>query len=264
MSPAADTPSDPVHPTALAGFSAGAELYAQGRPDYPPALLDWLRDVACIDAGCTVVDLGAGTGKFTRLLVELQARVVAVEPVAAMRARLQAELPGVTAVDGLATAMPLPEASADAVVCAQAFHWFATREALDEIARVLRPGGRLVLVWNQRDARLPWVARMDEIVKALEGEAPRFYQGRWRDAFPHEALEPLQAWHFPHAHVGAPEQVIVQRVLSTSFISALPEAPRRQVEQALRELIAAEPDLQGQDRVSVPYLTLACCARKRG
>ncbi len=260
--PPSNAPAPPIHHAAASGYSAGADTYVKGRPDYPPELLAWLRSAAGVEAGSTVVDLGAGTGKFTKLLVASGAKVIAIEPVAEMLVRLKADLPGAEGLQGTATAMPLPDASADVVVCAQAFHWFATREALDDIVRVLRPGGRLALVWNLRDASVPWVARMDAIASAREGDVPRFYKGTWRQAFPHARLGDLAASEFTHAHTGSPDDVIVKRVLSTSFISALAAEPRQQVEAELRTLIDSEPALRGQAVVSVPYRTFAYCARK--
>lgn len=252
----------PLHRAAATGYAVGADTYVKGRPEYPPELLSWLREVAGVGASTTVVDLGAGTGKFTRLLVATGATVLAVEPVAQMLERLEADLPGVTGMQGTATSIPLPDASADVVVCAQAFHWFASREALDEIVRVLKPGGRLALVWNLRDASVPWVARMNDVADAHEGDVPRFYKGTWRDAFPHPALGELHESRFTNVHTGSPDDVVVKRVLSTSFISALPAEARREVEAQLRGIVDGEPALRGHDVVSVPYLTFAFCARK--
>ena len=116
-----------------------------------------------------VVDLGAGTGKLTRSLVALGHRVTAVEPLPEMIAHLLAAVPGVTAVQGGAEAIPLEAESADVVVAAQAFHWFDHGPALREIARVLRPGGSIALVWNTRDDREPWVAQLSEEVLGSEG-----------------------------------------------------------------------------------------------
>ncbi|OWQ90360.1 SAM-dependent methyltransferase [Roseateles aquatilis] len=258
----ASTPS--IHAAAAAGYSAGADTYVKGRPDYPPELHAWLRDSVGIVPGAAVVDLGAGTGKFTQLLAKTGADVIAVEPVAEMLARLRVDLPGVTGVQGTATAIPLPDASADVVVCAQAFHWFATTAALDEMARVLKPGGRLALIWNLRDAHVPWVARMNEITDRHEGDVPRFYKGTWRGVFPHPAFEAPSESQFTNAHTGPAEDVIVKRVLSTSFISALPDDQRATVEAQLRRLIDETPDLKDPPHVAVPYLTFAFCARKRG
>jgi SAM-dependent methyltransferase len=252
---------DPIHHAAQA-YTGAADTYVKGRPDYPPEVAAWLRDDVGLAAGATVVDLGAGTGKFTPRLVATGARVIAVEPVAAMLARLSAALPEVAALAGTATAIPLPDASVDAVVCAQAFHWFATADALREIHRVLKPGGRLGLVWNMRDARVPWVARLDAIVNAYEGDTPRYYTGAWRAAFPFPGFGPFVERHFAQGHTGSPEDVILNRVRSTSFIAALPDAERAKVDAALRELIADEPSLAGQATVTVPYETAAFVATK--
>lgn len=246
-----------VHTAAATGFSANADGYARGRPDYPAALDGWLRDHVGLDAGRTVVDLGAGTGKFVPRLEATGARIVAVEPVPAMLARLVAAYPTVDGRHGTAEAIPLEPATADAVVCAQAFHWFANAAALAEIARVLKPGGRLALVWNVRDESVPWVRRLTDIAARHEGDAPRHRSGEWRKAFPAPGIGPLDVRTFPHVHVGPPEQVIVDRFLSVSFIAALPDAERATVERALRELIAGEPDLAGRDTVAMPYRTVA-------
>jgi SAM-dependent methyltransferase len=251
-----------IHHAAASGYAAGADAYVKGRPDYPPALREWLRDDVGLGPGTTVVDLGAGTGKFTRLLVASGASVIAVEPVAEMLDRLRAANPHAQAIEGSATAIPLPDESVSAVVCAQAFHWFANAAALKEICRVLVPGGRLALVWNLRDAEIPWVARMDAIVDRHEGDVPRFYKGTWRAAFPYPGLSDLEERQFTHAHTGPADDVIVRRVLSTSFISALPAGERLTVERQLRELVATEPDLR-HDIVSVPYRTFAFRCSKR-
>ena len=115
-----------VHTAALQGFSAEAQTYARGRPEYPPEILHWLAAALGVAASTIVVDLGAVTGKFTKLLVPTGADLIAVEPVEAIRAQLAESLPGVRVVAGSAEAVPLKTASADVLVCAQAFHWFAT------------------------------------------------------------------------------------------------------------------------------------------
>lgn len=139
-----------VHPH-TAAFDLGADDYERGRPGYPPALVAWFRARYSLRSRDVVVDLGAGTGKLTRLLAQSPARVVAVEPLREMRRVLTAALPGVEVVDATAEAMPFPDRTVRLVACGQSFRWFATEEALTEIARVLVPGGALVVVAN-RDA----------------------------------------------------------------------------------------------------------------
>jgi SAM-dependent methyltransferase len=254
---------DQVHHS-TAGYKTAADTYVRGRPDYPPQVADWLSATLDLNADKTVVDLGAGTGKFTARLVATGAQVIAVEPVPQMLEKLCAAFPQVLAVNGTASDLPLPEASVDVVVCAQAFHWFASAEALTEIARVLKPGGQLGLVWNLRDTKVAWVPKLDAIVNAREGDTPRFYTGAWRQAFPHPAFGPLREQHFSHGHTGAPEDVIFNRVRSTSFIAALPDQERAKVDEQIRALIAAEPDLRGKAVVTVPYETATFVAVKKG
>ncbi|HET9461782.1 MAG TPA: class I SAM-dependent methyltransferase [Gaiellaceae bacterium] len=142
-------------------FAKVADAYERGRPGYPDEAVRWLAGEAPRD----VVDLGAGTGKLTRSLVALGHRVTAVEPLDEMRAELEAALPGVPALAGRAESVPLPDSSTEVVTCGQAFHWFDHGIALSEIARVLRTGGRLALVWNSRDDRDPWMARLSAIIE---------------------------------------------------------------------------------------------------
>jgi SAM-dependent methyltransferase len=253
---------DHVHHSAAAGYKTAADTYVRGRPDYPPAVAEWLTGTLGLNADRTVIDLGAGTGKFTGRLLATGAQVIAVEPVPQMLEKLSLAYPEVLAVSGTAMDLPLPDACVDVVVCAQAFHWFASAEALTEIARVLKPGGRLGLVWNVRDTKVSWVPKLDAIVNALEGDTPRYYTGAWRRAFPHPAFGPLQAQHFSHGHTGAPEDVIFHRVRSTSFIAALPQAQRAKVDEQVQALIAGEPALRGRDVVTVPYETAAFVAVK--
>jgi SAM-dependent methyltransferase len=144
-------------------FDGVAEEYEQTRPSYPPALLDALP----LDADATVLDLGAGTGKLTRVLAERYRDVTAVEPLANMRAMLERVVPGVTALAGSAERIPLDDGSVDGVFAAQAFHWFDKPVALPEIVRVLRPGGVFAIVWNEGNDDLP-DPRPTEFVREVE------------------------------------------------------------------------------------------------
>src|SRR5918999_611214 len=144
-------------PTSFAGV---ADAYERGRPTYPDEAVRWLAGEEPRD----VVDLGAGTGELTRLFVSPGHRVTAIEPLPEMLELLPAAAPGAFALLGNAEVIPLPDDYADIVTCAQSFHWFDHAVALPEIARVLRPGGGLGLVWNSRDDRDPWMARLSAII----------------------------------------------------------------------------------------------------
>ena len=246
-----------VHTSAQQGFSTQAVTYAQGRPDYPRQLTGWLADTLHINAHSTVIDLGAGTGKFTRLLSTLAPTLIAVEPVEAMGAQLAKLLPDVRLLPGTAEAIPLEAASADAVVCAQAFHWFSTEAALADIHRVLKPGGRLGLVWNVRDESVDWVAAITAIITPYEGDTPRFHTGHWREAFTGEYFSAPEMTCFPYSHVGSPQEVIMDRFLSVSFIAALGPAEKATVTAQLQALIDTHPALKGRDTVAFPYQTQA-------
>ncbi|HEU4363243.1 MAG TPA: class I SAM-dependent methyltransferase, partial [Mycobacterium sp.] len=141
-------------------FGSQAAAYERGRPSYPPEAIDWLLPA---DAH-NVLDLGAGTGKLTTRLVERGLDVVAVDPIAEMLEVLRGALPATPALLGTAEQIPLPDSSVDAVLVAQAWHWFDPARAVPEVARVLRPGGRLGLLWNTRDERLGWVKELGRII----------------------------------------------------------------------------------------------------
>jgi SAM-dependent methyltransferase len=250
-----------VHPTAARGFSRGAASYSRGRPEFPSGARDWLKTDLGLGAGKSAIELGAGTGKFTRQLAATGASIVAVEPVTAMLERLAADFPDIDAVRGDAQNLPLASGIADAVICAQAFHWFATPAALGEIHRVLRPGGVLGLIWNVRDQSVDWVAKLTEIMAPYEGDAPRYDHGEWQRVFPAHGFGPLHERSFAHSHVGTPEHVIVDRVASVSFIAALDAETRERVLAEVRALIAATPTLRDHEEVGVPYLTRAYYCR---
>jgi SAM-dependent methyltransferase len=244
---------------AAAGFETDADRYARGRPDYPVEVAGWMRNALQLGPGKSVVDLGAGTGKFTKRLIETGATVIAVEPASAMRAKL-AEIASIRVLEGNATGIPLPDASVDAIVCAQAFHWFATREALSEMHRVLKPQGILGLIWNAHDNTVPWVKALGDIAAAYEGNAPRFRSGQWRDVFPAPGFSALREEEFINVQTGPLERVVIDRILSISFIATLPKTERDVVAGKLRAVVAAAPETAGRSEISVPYRTFAYMA----
>jgi SAM-dependent methyltransferase len=251
-----------IHTAALQGYATEAQSYMRGRPGYPAEILPWLAYSMRVVPGNLVVDLGAGTGIFTKLLLTTGADVLAVEPVEAMRAQLAEALPGVRVVAGTGSAIPLLSASADAVICAQSFHWFATRSALQEIHRILKPGAKFGLVWNARDESVDWVAAITRIIRPYEVGVPRFYEGDWRKAFTGEYFTALEKSVFAHQHVGAAEKAILDRIQSISFIASLPTHEKDKVADQLRALIASHPALRGRAAISFPYRTEAySCTR---
>jgi SAM-dependent methyltransferase len=244
-----------VHRAAAVGFADSADIYAASRPAYPGEALDWLRDRIGIEPGSRVVEVGAGTGLFTRLILETGAKVLATDPVAEMLTHLAATVPGVATVIATAEALPIAAESVDAVICATAFHWFATPQVLAEFRRVLRPGGTLGLIWNVRDNDVPWVRRLSEITDRYQDDAPRQKSQAWREVFPAPGFIPLHETAMRYDHVGTPEEVIVGRTLSTSFIAALPEDRRANLVEEVRAMIAATPELAGEHKVHFPYVT---------
>ena len=151
-------------------FQDGGEHYERVRPGYPGDSADWLIPAGAKDAA----DLGAGTGKFTALLLERGLHTVAVDPSVDMLAQLRRALPTVTAVEGTAESSGLPSAAFDLVTVAQAWHWCDPLLASTEIARILRPRGSLALVWNQLDTSVPWVHRLSRIMHAGDVHKPHF------------------------------------------------------------------------------------------
>lgn len=227
-----------VHPIAAAGFGVSADAYERGRPGYPSAAIAWLAQRLPLRAGVTVVDLAAGTGKLSHPLHETGARVIAVEPLAAMRRAIGAEI---EAYEGTAEAIPLPDGSADAVTVAQAFHWFDGTAALAEIHRVLRPGGSLALLWNSRRMEDRIHAEIEQLIKPHCEHVPRHGTRAWREVFATtELFGPLEEAQFEHEQLLDAEQ-LEARVGSTSAIAALGADEREGVLTRVRALAAGGP-----------------------
>ena len=225
-----------LHATAREGFGQNASDYEQARPSYPPDAVSFLVERLDLGSGRVVLDVGAGTGKLTRLLAPIGALVVAVEPVEAMRRELRGGVRSAVACAALAEALPVRPGHADAIVCAQAFHWFATAEVVDEFARSLRPGGRVALIWNVRDRSVPWVSRFSELLRPYEGDRPDHNRGEWRAAFsPDGPFDVLRTTSFRHDQPMTPA-LLVARAASMSFIGAMDPARREAVLAQVREL----------------------------
>lgn len=258
-----DLPDDPrLHPTAVSGFSSQAEAYAKARPEYPSEAATWLKDSLGLGPASHVLEVGAGTGNFTKLLVATGAEVSAVEPVAAMRERLQALFPDLRPVEAMAERLTFSDGAFDAVVCAQAFHWFATAQVLDEFARVLRAGGQLGLIWNVRDESVGWVAKLGDLWREKEGDLPRYRPELLATVFPHPEFGPLARQDTRHSQSGPVESVVLERMRSTSFVAAMPPREQEAFLARARDIVDQEPSLAGAASVTFPYSTHMFCARR--
>lgn len=226
-------------------FARAASAYERSRPSYPEDAIAWLARRLGLSAGRTVLDLAAGTGKLTRQLVARGAEVLAVEPLAEMRAELTRVVAGVTPLDGTAEAIPVPDASVDAVTVGQAFHWFDAPAAVREIHRVLRPGGGVGLLWNGHAD--------DDVGRAAEAVLSRLIERdssgeTWSQAFAASSLFlPLEKRIFEFSEQLARED-FVDRFATVSVVAALEEDERLDALGELRARLADDP-------VSVAYTT---------
>lgn len=245
----------PLNPSAAQGFQTSAVAYERGRPDYPAAALACLATALRLEPGKLVVELGAGTGKFTHSLLTTGAQVIAVEPVEGMRRKFAELFPKVELRTGTAEVTTLEDASVDAVVAAQAFHWFDGPHALAEIRRILRSGGALGLLWNVRDSAVAWVAELDRILDAHDPGLPRYKSGAWKTVFERNRLfGPLQSESFTYEQVGT-VQGLRDRLASISYVADLPDAARLKMLDEVSAMIDRHLGLGPSDRLVTPHRT---------
>ncbi|SEH00344.1 Methyltransferase domain-containing protein [Nonomuraea solani] len=222
-------------------FGAAADAYDVIRPSYPAQALEWALGTAPI----RVVDLGAGTGLLTRLLIQLGHEVTAVEPDPKMRHKLTERLPDCAVVAGSAEQIPLAGGAADAVVAGQAYHWFDPEPAHAEIARVLRPCGVFAPLWNLRDESVDWVARLSRLIDEFRSSRG---EGVPVDAFG-DAFGPVERRDFQHDRPHTPASLLAL-IRSQSWYLTATENRRRQIDNAVRALADGLPQ-----SFDVPYVT---------
>lgn len=238
------------------GFGAGAGAYQRGRPGYPVAILDYLRYHVPIGPGNRVLDVGAGTGKFTEVLAVSGAQVIALEVVPAMLAELHGHLPEVAALNGDAHHVPLRGASIDAVTAATAIHWFADEEGIAELARVLRSDGVLLSIANRRDLEDPLAAKFEAILAMYRPPKVErdIQQSSTLARSPY--FEPLGTKAIPHLHnLGLPQ--LLDLTLSMSYIAPLEREAREAIVAEVRGLVPAG------GRLPLRYLADAAAFRRR-
>jgi SAM-dependent methyltransferase len=240
---------------AAVGFDRAGADYQRGRPGYPEQAVSRIEAELGLGPGRVVVDLAAGTGKLTRALTRSDARVIAVEPVSGMREQLVRSVPRVDALNGTAERIPLADDSADAVVVAQAFHWFDARAAATEIHRVLHPGGGLAVIWNSWDESVPWVGAMQDIVHEHADDTPRQASSTWRRQLEATGLftAPREATYANL--VPGDLDTVLARVASTSYIAALDQPGLQDVLTRVRAVLAADERTRVCDQIEMPYTT---------
>jgi ubiquinone/menaquinone biosynthesis C-methylase UbiE len=248
-------------------FDDAAEEYERGRPGYPAEAIEALAREFDLGGDSVVVDLAAGTGKLTRDLVGRFGPVVAVEPLAEMRAQLARRVSEAEVLDGAAERIPLADASADAVLVAQAFHWFDGRRALDEIARILRPGGGLGLLWNTtpwETRETPWFALLDDLLEQRRVDLAtlrRHASGRWREAFDGERrFDPLVERVFDNRWRMTPDEFL-DGFASRSYVAVLDPEDRAALLSAVRELLGRDDAPIEGGEVVVPMHTATYLTR---
>jgi SAM-dependent methyltransferase len=231
-------------------FGAHSAAYERARPEWPEEAARWFVPE---DAGF-VVEVGAGTGKLTRALAALDARVLAVEPDARMLAVLRER--GLEGVEGSAESIPAGDGRADAVVAGSSLHWFDLDEALPEVRRVLRPGGRFGFGWNHRDIRHPTIAAMSEVIYASRPsrQTSGWQRRDWQQAVTETGLfRDVEHELFEHVHE-LPREALEDHLLSYSGLAALPEDERRREFAAVAEVLDADPSLHDGDRLRLPFV----------
>lgn len=237
-------------------FGAEVKRYDSGRPEYPREAVGWMLEAA--GPMQRIVDVGAGTGKLTRAVAAVSgAEIVAVDPDAGMLSRLTAASPGIRALQGTAERLPLPDASVDAVLLGQAWHWVEPVAASAEIGRVVRPGGMLGLIWNVRDERLDWVRRLTAIMHGSPAEEMVSGDGPAVAAPFGELTERRWEWRRPMTR-----EQLHDMAGSRSYVITAPAAEKARIAREMDELF--EELGLGDGTIDMPYVTAAYRAVRVG
>jgi ubiquinone/menaquinone biosynthesis C-methylase UbiE len=228
-----------------ASFDRAAEVYERSRPEYPAEAVDWLLP----DGAATVLDLGAGTGKLTRALAARGLEVYAIDPSSKMLDQLRVAIPDAIVSVGAAEDIPLADASVDAILVGQA--WVDQDAALPSVARVLKPGGALGLVWNIRDERVAWVARLTAVMHSAEGEV--FLETGHIDRGPFGEIE-SESFEWSRDFT---RDDLLDLVRSRSYFITASGEEQASILRGVSELLDTDPDVGGRETWTMPYVTRA-------
>ncbi|HWC14068.1 MAG TPA: class I SAM-dependent methyltransferase [Actinomycetota bacterium] len=248
------TPTKP-DPRARA-FDRVVDAYERGRPGYPPEAVDRLTTALDIGPRSTILDLGAGTGKLTKLLIGSGATVLAAEPLPNMRMQLASSVPDAVALAAKAEALPLRPKTVNAVMVAEAFHWFSFPEAVREIHHVLKPGGGLGLLWNwPAESGQKWTGQIRHVLDSYGKDARNFHTTPWRATLEQSGdftrvSEATIPWLFEST-----SDTLLARIESISFIAELPSRERVEVLEEIEQILQNDPETKDGAVISSPYNT---------
>lgn len=242
----------PIHRAAF-GLATASEAYERGRPPYPLDATAFLGRELQAGPGTWLLDVAAGTGKLSRALADTGGRVAAVEPVEAMRRVFRQRRAGTWLLGGSPHALPFRDAAMDAAAIGNAFHAFADVRTLREIHRVLKPGGRLGLIWNERDASVPWVGELMSTFEQYRGDAPLYRDGAWMDAFDRFGrFRAVTRRVFPFQQTGNLD-LFLDSLSSISYVASLPRPEREFLLSEATRVIRSRPAASSVGAVSMPY-----------
>jgi SAM-dependent methyltransferase len=236
-------------------FQTDTGAYERGRPEYPQKVVDFFSVSFPILPNSVVLEIGVGTGKFTKLLLEAGVQIIALEPLENMRNKFTQMFPTIQVIDGVAESIPLPDKSVGSCDRGSGVSLVRRAQSDEEIHRVLKPNGNLGLVWNVQNRSHDWVEKLGQIVDVHEKGIAQYRTSQWKNAFAtFKIFSPLQEVKFQHTHASTPE-MIIDRVDSISFIQALPEAERKKALKEVRNLIESHPDIRSKTTIDFPYIT---------
>lgn len=245
-----------VHNVAVDGFGeTNVDRYNRGRPDYSFETVAQVGNIlsGVVSTNPIVLELGAGTGKFTKSFLKQEVQFanswnfktenyIASEPSTAFRRNLEKSIPLIKTIEATGHRIPLANQSVDCVIAAQAFHWMATQDTLQEVYRVLRQNCPLVMVWNSVDRSIPWLKELELSVLSplYDRDTPRYITGEWENCFKQppgrRLFGPLQRWTARTTYI-VTEDDVVDRFLSVSVAARLPDDERRTIEENIRQLV---------------------------